>query len=89
MLSSSTHTTPTVSPRFRNDFQATSSSRASTTSTRSPSATPMALRAATASFVFGAAKPQSSMTVTMPSAARSERADRSASHTIFFGVRWR
>jgi hypothetical protein len=47
----------------------------------------MDLRAATASLVFGAAKPQPSTTVTIPDAARSERAERSASHTIFFGVR--
>ena len=47
-----------------------------------------ALLAATALFVEGASKFQASSTATFPSAARSERAERSASRIIFFGVFW-
>ena len=38
-------------------------------------------------FVFGSVMPQSSTTRTFSSAARSDSAERSASFTIFLGVR--
>ena len=40
-------------------------------------------------IVFGASQPQSEITRTFDSDARSESAPTSASLTIFFGVRWR
>ena len=49
---------------------------------------PSALSAALASLVLGVVKPHSSMTTTLPSAARSLSAERKASLIIFLGVFW-
>ena len=59
----------------------------STTTSALP-CTPSAASAALAALVFGASKPHSSTTTTLPSAARSDRAERRASFTIFLGVFW-
>src|SRR4051794_6720774 len=75
-----------TSGRFRNERAAMPSSAPSTTRMR-PSA-PMAARAALASLVLGASKLQLSTTRTLPSAARSDRAERRARRTIFLGVFW-
>ena len=48
----------------------------------------VALRAALASAVLGVSKSHLSTTITLPSAARSERAEANASLTIFLGVFW-
>ena len=42
-----------------------------------------------ACLVEGESQPQASTTSTLPSAARSDSAERSARRIIFFGVRWR
>ena len=75
-----------TSGRLRND-RATGDSQESMTTSERPS-TPSAASAALASLVFGASKPQLSMTRTLPSLARSDSAERVASLIIFFGVRW-
>ena len=62
------------------------SSRSTTTSAL-PSM-PSDASAALADLVFGASKPHSSTTMTLPSAARSDSAERSARLIIFLGVRW-
>ena len=62
-------------------------SKLSTTTSTLPSR-PSAASAALASFVFGAPNAQSSTTTTLPLAARSDKAERSANLIIFFGVRW-
>jgi hypothetical protein len=65
---------------------AAASSRPTTTSAR-PS-TPSPASALTAAFVLGVSQPHESTTTTRPSLARSDRAERNASETIFFGVFW-
>src|SRR6478609_1905081 len=75
-----------TSGRLRNELAATPSPSVRTTSTR-PSV-PRAARAALASLVLGASQPQASTTRTLPSAARSDRAERRARRTIFLGVFW-
>ena len=49
---------------------------------------PRASSASLAVLVFGVSMPQLSTTMILPSFARSDRADLSASFTIFFGVFW-
>src|SRR3954469_2907245 len=75
-----------TSGRVRNERAATPSPSVRTTRMR-PWA-PSAARAALASLVLGASKFQASTTRTLPSAARSDRADRRARRTIFLGVFW-
>ncbi len=75
-----------MSGRFRRLFQAASSSRVSTTSTL-PS-TSIDERTSSARLVLGVSMPQSSSTLTLSSAIRSESADASARRIILRGVRW-
>ena len=49
---------------------------------------PSASSASLAVLVFGESMPQLSTTMILPSLARSDRADLSASFTIFLGVFW-
>ena len=72
--------------RLRKLSAAAASSRPTTT--RAVPVMPRASSATLADLVFGVSMPQLSTTMILPSLARSDRADLSASFTIFFGVFW-
>ncbi len=75
-----------ISGRFPKERSAYPSSSPSTTRTRPESS--RALSAASAALVLGISKVHWSIRATRPSDARSDRAERSASWIIFFGVFW-
>ena len=75
-----------TSCRLRNDRSTVSWSRSRTT--RILPVRPSMASALRASLVLGSGKSHDSTTPTRPMAARSDRAERRASCTIFLGVRW-